>query len=251
MLNNLWNSSNKKEISSINMGSLPQHIAIIMDGNGRWGTERMLPRNLGHKAGVEALRDVIKTASNIGVQYLTLYAFSTENWKRPVSEVSFLMKLLIEYLRKEIAELHENNVKIQIIGDVAGLPKEVIKEIEKATIKTMNNQGLCVNIALNYGSRAEITDAIKKIAKMVENQEIQSDDIDESLVHSFLYTAATPDPDLLIRTSGELRLSNFLLWQCAYSELWFTDVYWPDFTGEHLIMAITDYQNRKRRFGGI
>lgn len=252
MLKNLWNSSNKTEVpSNINMEAMPNHIAIIMDGNGRWATERMLPRNLGHRAGVEALRDVIKTASNIGVKYLTLYAFSTENWKRPVSEVSLLMKLLIEYLKKEIAELDYNNVKIQVIGDVTQLPNEVVDEIDKATAKTKDNNGLCVNIALNYGGRLEIVKATKEISMKVKNNEIQIDEIGETLIDSFLYTADTPDPELLIRTSGEIRLSNFLLWQCAYSEFWFTDIYWPDFRGEHLLMAISDYQNRKRRFGGI
>ena len=252
MLNNLWNNSNKNGISSnINMESIPKHIAIIMDGNGRWATERMLPRSFGHKAGVESLRDVIKTASNIGVKYLTLYAFSTENWKRPASEVSVLMKLLLEYLKKEIAELHDNNVRIQTIGDISKLQKEVVDEIEKATTRTKNNDGLCVNIALNYGGRSEIINVIKQIVTKTENNEIEIDKIDEELIDSLLYTGGIPDPELLIRTSGEIRLSNFLLWQCAYSEFWFTDIYWPDFTGEHLLTAIIDYQNRKRRFGGI
>jgi len=233
------------------MDSIPKQTAIIMDGNGRWATERMLPRSLGHRAGVEALRDVIKTASNIGIKHLTLYAFSTENWKRPASEVSLLMKLLIEYLRKEITELHDNNVKIQTIGDINKLNDEVIEEISKATIKTKDNNGLCVNIALNYGGRSEIINAVKKVAEKAKSNKIQIDEIDEVLISSLLYTANVPDPELLIRTSGEIRLSNFLLWQCAYSEFWFTDVYWPDFRGEHLLMAISDYQNRKRRFGGI
>jgi len=252
MLKNLWNNSNNNKIpSNINIDSVPKHIAIIMDGNGRWAIGRMLPRNLGHKAGVEALRDVIKMASNIGVKYLTLYAFSTENWKRPTSEVSLLMKLLIEYLRKEIAELHDNNVKIQVIGDISKFQDEVIDEVRKATIKTKDNEGLCVNIALNYGGRSEIINVVKNIAERVKDSQIKIDEIDEDLINSFLYTVGIPDPELLIRTSGEIRLSNFLLWQCAYSEFWFTDVYWPDFRGEHLLMAISDYQNRKRRFGAI
>jgi len=252
MLKNLWNNSNNNKIpSNINIDSVPKHIAIIMDGNGRWAIGRMLPRNLGHKAGVEALRDVIKMASNIGVKYLTLYAFSTENWKRPTSEVSLLMKLLIEYLRKEIAELHDNNVKIQVIGDISKFQDEVIDEVQKATIKTKDNEGLCVNIALNYGGRSEIINVVKNIAERVKDSQMKIDEIDEDLINSFLYTVGIPDPELLIRTSGEIRLSNFLLWQCAYSEFWFTDVYWPDFRGEHLLMAISDYQNRKRRFGAI
>lgn len=252
MFKNLWNNSKENIIpSNIKMESIPKHIAIIMDGNGRWATERMLPRNLGHRAGVEALRDVIKTASNIGIKYLTLYAFSTENWKRPASEVSLLMKLLVEYLRKEIAELHDNNVKINVIGDILKLPAEAIEEIEKALQKTRNNEGLVVNIALNYGGRSELVHALKNITLKAKNNEIEIDDIDEDLIGSFLYTKDIPDPELMIRTSGEIRLSNFLLWQCAYSEFYFTDIYWPDFRGEDLLMAIADYQNRKRRFGGI
>lgn len=252
MPKNIWSStSDNKMPSNINMELIPKHIAIIMDGNGRWAKKRMLPRNLGHRAGVEALRDIIKTASNIGVQYLTLYAFSTENWKRPAAEVSLLMKLLIEYLRKEIKELHDNNVKIQTIGDISELQSEVIEEINKATIKTKQNDGLCVNIALNYGGRSEIINVVKEIVDKAKNNEIQIDEIDGTLIDSLLYTANVPDPELLIRTSGEIRLSNFLLWQCAYSEFWFTDIYWPDFRGEHLLVAISDYQNRKRRFGGI
>lgn len=252
MFKGLWNNSKKTKIpSNINMSSIPKHVAIIMDGNGRWAQQRMLPRNMGHRAGVEALRDVIKTASNIGIKYLTLYAFSTENWKRPDSEISMLMKLLIEYLRKEIAELHHNNVRIKTIGDITQLPSEVIAEINKAVIKTEHNDGLCVNMALNYGGRSEILNVIKAIGEKIENNEVRIDEIDGTLVESLLYTANMPDPELLIRTSGELRLSNFLLWQSAYSEFWFTDIYWPDFKGEHLLKAILDYQNRKRRFGGI
>ena len=252
MFKGLWKNSEKIRVpSNIDIDSIPKHIAIIMDGNGRWAKQRMLPRSMGHRAGVEALRDVIKTASNIGIKYLTLYAFSTENWKRPDSEISILMNLLIEYLRKEIAELHHNNVKIRTIGNIAQLPDEVIVEIDKAVAKTKFNNGLCVNIALNYGGRGEILGAIKEIGKKIENNEIDIDEIDEALVGSLLYTADIPDPELLIRTSGEIRLSNFLLWQCAYSEFWFTGIYWPDFKGEHLLEAISDYQNRQRRFGGI
>lgn len=252
MFKDLWRNSKKIETPcDIDRGSIPKHIAIIMDGNGRWAKERMLPRNMGHRAGVEALRDVIKTASNIGVKYLTLYAFSTENWKRPRSEVSMLMKLLVEYLRKEIEELDRNNVKIRVIGDVTQLPKEAVDEIDRALAKTKDNDGLWVNIALNYGGRSEIVNAIKEISKRVKNEEIQIKEIDENRVDSFLYTADIPDPDLLIRTSGEMRLSNFLLWQCAYSEFWFTDLYWPEFKGKNLLEAILDYQKRKRRFGGI
>ncbi len=252
MSKDLWRNSKKIKIPySIDIKLLPEHIAIIMDGNGRWAKKRMLPRNMGHRAGVEALRDVIKTASNIGIRYLTLYAFSTENWRRPESEISMLMKLLVEYLKKEIAELDYNNVKIQTIGDITRLPKWVVMEIDKAVAKTKSNSGIHINIALNYGGRSEIVNVVKKIGEGIKNGSIEVEEIDGSLIESLLYTANMPDPDLLIRTSGEIRLSNFLLWQCAYSEFWFTDMYWPDFKGEHLLEAISDYQNRKRRFGGI
>ena len=252
MFKGLWNNSKKTRVpSNINMNSIPKHIAIIMDGNGRWAAERMLPRNMGHRAGVEALRDVIRTASNIGVKYLTLYAFSTENWKRPDSEISMLMKLLIEYLRKEVEELHYNSVKIQTIGDIEQLPNEVVKEIDRATTKTRLNNGLHVNIALNYGGRSEILNVIKQIGREIRDGKIQVNEINEELVETLLYTANIPDPELLIRTSGEIRLSNFLLWECGFLGFWFTDIYWPDFKGEHLLEAISDYQNRQRRFGGI
>lgn len=252
MFKNIWNTSFKTEVpSNINTDSIPKHVAIIMDGNGRWASKKMLPRNLGHRAGVEALRDVIRTASNIGLEFLTLYAFSTENWKRPASEVTLLMKLLLEYLKKEITELHSNNVRIQTIGDITKLPAEIIEEIDKAKNLTKDNNGLCVNIALNYGGRSELLNVIQQTAEMAKNGEIKSDDINEAFVNSLLYTSGIPDPELLIRTSGEIRLSNFLLWQCAYSEFWFTDIFWPDFRGENLMQAISDYQNRKRRFGGI
>lgn len=252
MFKKLWNNSKEKELALFNNKDIiPEHIAIIMDGNGRWATNKMMPRNFGHKAGIEALRDVIKTSSNIGIKYLTLYAFSTENWKRPSSEVSLLMKLLVEYLKKEINELHNNNVKIFTIGNISRLPVEVINEINKAMEITKNNSGLCVNIALNYGGRDEIINAIKELGEKIKSNEIQIDEINEDLMSSLMYTADIPDPELLIRTSGEKRLSNFLLWQCAYTEFWFTDIYWPDFRGKDLLDAINDFQNRKRRFGGI
>ncbi|AOY77284.1 isoprenyl transferase [Clostridium formicaceticum] len=229
---------------------IPQHIGIIMDGNGRWAKKRNLPRTLGHRSGVNALRDVIKTASNIGVKYLSLYAFSTENWKRSSEEVSALMKLLVEYLKKEAKELHKNNVKINTIGDITKFPEAVKIEIHRAKELTKNNKGLCVNIALNYGSRDEMVRCVKKIAEKLSKKQFDVKDIDENLIKIHLDTGDIPDPDLLIRTSGEYRLSNFLLWQSAYTELWFSDVYWPDFTGTHLLEAIKDFENRQRRYGG-
>lgn len=242
---------NTEKSNNIDKENIPEHIAIIMDGNGRWAKKRNLPRISGHKAGVEALRSVIKTCSNIGVSYLTLYAFSTENWKRPKEEVNGLMDLLVLYLRKEIGQLHKNNVKINIIGDVSKLPKKAILEIEKSTKLTMKNNGLNVNIALNYGGRSEIMMAVKNICQSVINKDFSIDEIDERKFSNFLHTRNIPDPDLLIRSSGEKRISNFLLWQIAYTEIWFTDVYWPDFKAEHIYEAIEDFAKRKRRFGGI
>ncbi|MGI6571421.1 MAG: isoprenyl transferase [Caldicoprobacterales bacterium] len=232
---------------------VPRHISIIMDGNGRWAEKRNLPRVAGHKQGVEVLRDIISTSSQIGIAHLTLYAFSTENWKRPESEVRALMSLLVEFLQKEINELHNNKVKIHMLGDINGLPQEAAREVEKAMNLTAANKGLQVNIALNYGSRMEIIKAARKIAREVSQGKLSLDDITEALFSEFLETRGIPDPDLMIRTSGEYRLSNFLLYQSAYTELIFTDkqVFWPDFNRERYLEAIYEYQNRKRRFGGI
>jgi len=248
---NYENLSYSDLMAKLDMDKIPNHVAIIMDGNGRWAKLRNLPRLAGHRAGIEALRDVIKTSSEIKIPYLTLYAFSTENWKRPVEEINGLMDLLVKYLKSEIETLNKNNIKIQVIGDISKLPVKAYNEVLKAIKKTSNNIGLTVNIALNYGGRDEIVKAIKKICAHVNNKEISIDNINEDTISSNLYTKDIPDPDLVIRTSGELRISNFLLWQIAYSELWFTETFWPDFTGGDLIMAILDYQNRKRRFGGI
>ncbi len=239
------------DLENIDLKRMPRHVAIIMDGNGRWAKKRGLPRTAGHKAGVEALRDIIHTSSQLGIKYLSLYAFSTENWKRPQDEVNTLMQLLVMYLRKEVKELHENNVKIHIIGDIDRLPESAQEEIHSAFELTQNNDGLIVNIALNYGGRSEIIHAIKEISRQVKNNELEIESIDEEMFSGFLYTAGIPDPDLLIRPSGELRVSNFLLWQIAYSEFWFSNIFWPDFSGKHLIEAIIDYQKRDRRYGGV
>lgn len=233
------------------MSNLPQHIAIIMDGNGRWAKKRNLPRTMGHKAGVETIREIVKTCSKIGIKYLTLYAFSTENWKRPQDEVNTLMNLLVEYLRKEVEELDKNNVIINWIGDISKLPLICQEELKRAKEKTKDNNGLTLTLALNYGGRDEIKRAIIKIAKDVNAGKLDVDSIDENTISGYLDTANIPDPDLLIRPSGELRISNFLLWQIAYSELWFSDIYWPDFSSKHLLEAIKDYQKRERRFGSI
>lgn len=244
----------KTEETSIqlDMERLPEHIAIIMDGNGRWAKKRNLPRLAGHRQGVESLRGIIKKASELGIGYLTLYAFSTENWNRPVDEVSGLMELLVTYLRKEVKELHANQVRIRTLGDLEKLPKDAQKEIAEATELTMHNSGLTVCIALNYGSRYELLQGIRAIASDFKEGQIENlEKIDEALFSSYLYTKDIPDPDLMIRTSGEIRISNFLLWQLAYSELWFTDKFWPDFKPSDLVEAIVDYQNRTRRFGGV
>ena len=231
--------------------NMPRHIAIIMDGNGRWAEKHRLPRSAGHQKGVEAIRDVIRTASHIGVPMMTLYAFSTENWKRPAEEVSFLMKLLVEYLRREIDELHRQGVVIQTIGELSDFPEHVRREILQAKMKTRDNHGLVMNIALNYGSRNELNRAIRSMIQASREAFFQDSQISEEWIASYLDTAGMPDPDLLIRTSGEKRISNFLLWQIAYTELYFTDVLWPDFRGEHLLEAIRDYQTRQRRYGGL
>lgn len=236
---------------SIDKDNIPKHIAIIMDGNGRWAKQRKLPRTMGHKAGVETIRRVIKESHVLGIKYLTLYAFSTENWKRPDDEVSALMKLLVDYLRSELAELNKNEVVIRVLGDVKKLPKDAQKEILEAIDVTKNNKGIVLNIAFNYGGRDEIVRATKLVAKQVKNGNLDIEDIDENIFEKYLYTDGTPDPDLIIRPSGEQRISNFLLWQCAYSEFWYSNVCWPDFKEEHLHEAIYDYQNRDRRYGGV
>lgn len=230
---------------------IPNHISIIMDGNGRWAKERNMPRNLGHKAGVEKVKHITTVCSDIGVKYLTVYAFSTENWSRPEKEVNGLMDLLVFFLKNELKEMHEKNVKFTTIGDLSRLPEKPRQTMENAIETTKDNDGLNLVIALNYGSRAEITDAVKSIASQVKEGSLSVDSIDEHLINDHLYTKGIPDPDIMIRTSGELRLSNFLLWQLAYTEFYFTDIYWPDFDKEALFQAIKVYSNRQRRFGGV
>lgn len=242
---------NKNTIYDINLSNVPTHIAIIMDGNGRWAKERLLPRTVGHKAGVEAIRAVTKECSALGVKHLTLYAFSTENWKRPKLEVDALMNLLYTYLNKELKELHRNNVKITTIGDIDVLPGKSLDAIKNAIDITKDNTGLNLNIALNYGSRNDIKNAVVDIVKNCKSGKIDIEDITEDTITKYLSTKSIPDPDLIIRTSGEQRISNFLLWEIAYSEFYFTDVYWPDFDGNEVRKAIYVYQSRDRRFGGL
>jgi undecaprenyl diphosphate synthase len=238
-------------LGRIDPGNIPKHIAIIMDGNGRWAKKRNMPRVMGHRAGVETIRNIVKASSKIGIKYLTIYAFSSENWKRPTDEVNALMSLLVEYLKNEIEELHQNNVIVNSIGDITMLPLVCQKELRSAYEKTRNNTGLTLNLALNYGGRDDIKNAVIKIAKQVKDGNMSIDEISEDVIAENLYTSSMPDPDIVIRPSGEYRISNFLLWQIAYSELWFTELYWPDFKPYHLYKAILDYQNRDRRFGNI
>lgn len=230
----------------------PSHIAIIMDGNGRWAQARGLPRTVGHKHGAEAVKRTVKAAAELGIDYLTLFGFSSENWSRPVSEISELMKLLKLYLKSETAELHRNNIRLKIIGDRSHFDEEVISLMDNAETLTADNDGIQVNMALNYGARQEILQAAADWAAMCHRKGIAPDAENAELYFSdFLMTKDIPDPDLLIRTSGEKRVSNFLLWQCAYAELYFSDVYWPDFNQESLEHAIADYCKRDRRFGKI
>jgi undecaprenyl diphosphate synthase len=230
-------------------GAIPVHIAIIMDGNGRWAKKRSLPRVAGHKEGVESVRDIVEVCGQLGVQHLTLYAFSTENWKRPKDEVSMLMRLLMNALRDETDKLHKNNVCMNAIGDIDALPIEVQNELNDAKRKTQNNTGLHLHLALSYSGRWDITEAVRKIAKDVRDGSLPLDQINSSTIEKHLTTHEIPDPDLLVRTSGEFRISNFLLWQLAYSEIFISPVCWPDFRRGQLYDAIADYQKRERRFG--
>jgi undecaprenyl diphosphate synthase len=235
----------------MNKKNYPEHVAVIMDGNGRWAKKRGLTRMQGHRAGVAALREIIKYSREIGLKYLTLYAFSTENWKRPLPEIRNLMDLLVEYINSEIEQLRDNNIRIRVLGDVSALSDSVRKEIKKAVVETSNNDGLVLSVAINYGGRDEILRAVRNIVGDVCKGRVNPRDINQDLFEAYLYTEGMPDPDLVIRPSGELRISNFLLWQIAYSELWFSDCYWPDFNAELFQRALDDYAARDRRYGGI
>ena len=229
----------------------PNHIAIIMDGNGRWAKKKGRPRAFGHSEGVNSVRNILEASIDLKVSYLTLYTFSTENWNRPKTEVTALMKLLVFTLEREIKNLMKQNVKVNVLGRLKDLPKEVEKAMSNAIDKTKNNSGLNLNIAISYSSRLEILDSVKAIAEKVKNDDIKVDDIDESVFSNHLYSKDIPDPDLLIRTSGEFRISNFLLWQLAYTEMYITETLWPEFRREEFIQAIASYLNRERRFGKV
>ncbi|MFD1062291.1 isoprenyl transferase [Winogradskyella litorisediminis] len=236
----------KDQIDSTN---LPHHIAIIMDGNGRWAKKQGLMRVLGHESGTKSVRETVEACAELGVKHLTLYAFSTENWKRPKLEVQTLMKLLVKSLKKEIKTLQDNGIRLTAIGSLKDLPEKAFKELQYVIEETKNNDRMTLTLALSYGSREELVNVVKELAFKVKNNIISAESIDESIINKHLYTQDLPDVDLLIRTSGEQRISNFLLWQIAYAELYFTDVLWPDFKKEHLIKAIQNYQKRERRFG--
>tara|TARA_X000000368_G_scaffold98769_1_gene76073 strand:- start:453 stop:1199 length:747 start_codon:yes stop_codon:yes gene_type:complete len=240
---------NNENIKISNDNIIPEHIAIIMDGNGRWAKKRGLPRIAGHRQGIKSVREITNICSDIGVKYLTLYTFSTENWNRPQKEVDALMMLLLSTIKNEIKDIHKNNLVLSTIGNIEVLPKNIKKEISNGIDLTSNNTGLNLILALNYGSRQEIIVAVKNIIEKNNKDEIDSSMIDENLFSSFLSTKNIPDPDLLIRTGGELRISNFLLWQCAYTEIYLTDTFWPDFRKEKLIESIAAFQKRERRFG--
>lgn len=254
----LWKRFVKKDASSdvasriqhIKKSNVPQHIAIIMDGNGRWAKKRAMPRVAGHHEGMKTVRKITKISNELGIKTLTVYAFSTENWKRPKSEVDFLMKLPQEFLGTFLPELIAENVRVEMMGDLSLIPSHTQKAVKQAMEDTKNNTGMTLNFALNYGSRGEIVTAVNSIIHDVKNGIIK-EDVSEEMVSSYLMTKHLPDPDLLIRTSGEKRLSNFMLWQSAYTELWFTDVLWPDFSEDHLLQAVEEYQKRSRRFGGV
>src|SRR4249919_1686681 len=231
----------------VNFDRLPRHVAVIMDGNGRWAAQRHLPRVEGHRAGIDSVRDIVEGSARLGIKVLTLYAFSVENWKRPPAEVSTLMLLLKRYLRSELNTLLRNNIKFRVVGRMEDLAPDVQRELRDAEERTAGNGGMQFNIALNYGGRAEIVEAARRM--LVE--QLPPDQLDEARFSSYLYTAGKPDPDLLIRTSGEMRVSNFLLWQIAYAEIWVTDALWPDFRARHLLEAVLDYQKRERRYGAI
>ena len=234
-------------VGQVAFDRLPAHIAIIMDGNGRWAAQRHLPRAEGHRAGIEAVRDTVETAARLGIRVLTLYAFSVENWKRPAAEISTLMMLLKRYLRSELKTLLTNDIKFNVIGRMEHLAPDIQDELRAAMDRTANDSGMLFNIALNYGGRAEIVDA----ARQAIASGIAPGDLDEQRFASFLYTAGQPDPDLLIRTSGEMRVSNYLLWQIAYAEIYVTETLWPDFRRRHLLESVLAYQKRERRYGGI
>ena len=250
MLKKLFNRK-QSDTPAIDSNAIPKHVAIIMDGNGRWAKRRGMPRSMGHRAGADVLKQIVIAADEIGIRALTVYGFSTENWKRPEQEVSLLMALIKEYLNNNVKYMHEHNVRIRFIGFIGALSEELQQIIRDAELLTQNNTGLTLQLAINYGGRDEIVRTIREITSAVKAGTITADDITEDYVSSQLFTKEFSDVDLLIRPSSDFRISNFLLWQLAYAEFWFTDLYWPDFTKETLLEAVAAYQKRERRFGGL
>jgi undecaprenyl diphosphate synthase len=242
--------ADRELLKRLDPGAVPRHVAVIMDGNGRWAAKRNLPRAFGHRAGVKGTREAIAASIELGVEYLTLYSFSSENWRRSIEEVESLMDLFIEVLDREAANLDEKGVRVRLIGSPEGVPARTLDAFRRTEERTARNAGLVLAIALNYGGRLEITEAVRAIAREVAAGRVDPDAIDETLVSDRLYTAGMPDPDLVIRTSGEVRVSNFLLWQIAYAEIWVTSTLWPDFRRGDYLRAVVDYQKRSRRFGG-
>ncbi|HLS89916.1 MAG TPA: isoprenyl transferase [Limnochordia bacterium] len=260
MLKELFRNGSSREVDApseaqlaamIEPAKLPRHIAVIMDGNGRWAQRRGLPRFAGHRQGIESLREITRACGELGIEILTVYAFSTENWERPKEEVNFLLNLLDEVLDRELPELHANGVRVRIIGRRSSLPPSLVEKIEAAERLTVANDKLILNVGFNYGGRAEIVDVVKRAVAKARRGDLVEDDIDEEWLSREMYTGGMADPDLLIRTGGESRISNFLLWQLAYAEIWFTPVYWPEFRRVHLLQALVDYQQRERRFGRV
>ncbi|MDO7905798.1 isoprenyl transferase [Paenibacillus sp. JX-17] len=246
-----WGGQAKQAEPDIAPDNIPEHVAIIMDGNGRWAKRLGMPRIMGHQNGMKAVKRATIAADDLGIKYLTMYAFSTENWTRPKEEVDFLMRLPQEFLSIELDELIEKNVQIRMMGHGELLPSHTRQALEEGIERTKHNTGLVLNFALNYGSRLEMTEAMKRLGARIEAGELKAEEITPELIDQNLLSAGMPDPDLLIRTSGELRISNFMLWQIAYSELWFTDIFWPEFTKDHLLQAVAEYQRRTRRYGGL
>ncbi|MHC1715958.1 MAG: isoprenyl transferase [Acidaminococcaceae bacterium] len=258
MLKKIFESKNSEQQipkqlieSFIDPRIIPQHVAVIMDGNGRWAKEQGKPRTYGHYAGAERLKEIVRIADNIGVKALSAYAFSTENWKRPAAEVNFIMKLLDRYLTNEIETFQKNNVCVRFMGSRDGLPKNVQEKMDNAVQKTKDNTGIILNLAINYGGQAEILEAVKKVASEVKDGLLSIDEINIKSFENYLYTKDLPPLDLLIRTGGDFRVSNFMLWQIAYAEIWNTEIYWPDFSSEFFLQAVKDFQKRDRRFGGL
>lgn len=245
------NREEERLLGEMDAHRLPQHVAVIMDGNGRWAQRRHLPRIAGHRAGVKAAREIIETCARLKLNALTLYAFSVENWRRPKAEVDFLMRLLREYLRRELPVIHKNNIRLLVIGRPDQLPEAVSKDIDRAMRTTAGNTGMKLVVALNYGARAELVDAFNRILQHIRHNGATHTPVDEQTISDHLYTAGLPDPDLLIRTSGEMRVSNFLLWQIAYAEIYVTETLWPDFNRARFFEALIDFQKRERRYGGL